>query len=92
MPPERAVFRTGDRVTVIPEYHWASGAAATVAAVPSDVATRTPDWREYWRPVMTRQGKEIFYWVIFDEPQIDADGDGPYNAAEIPGTALTRAM
>ena len=25
----------------------------------------------------------LFYWVKFDEPQLDADGDGPYHEAEI---------
>lgn len=24
-----------------------------------------------------------FYWIIFDEPQEDADGDGPYVAGEV---------
>ena len=23
------------------------------------------------------------YWLVFDVPQIDADGDGPYIAAEL---------
>jgi hypothetical protein len=23
------------------------------------------------------------YYVVFDEPQVDADGDGPYAASEI---------
>jgi hypothetical protein len=26
---------------------------------------------------------ELAYWVDFDEPQRDADGDGPYRKAQI---------
>lgn len=29
------------------------------------------------------QGLLTFFWVDFDEPQIDADGDGPYFAGAI---------
>jgi hypothetical protein len=28
-------------------------------------------------------GVGLFYWVTFDSPQVDADGDGPFNCAEI---------
>jgi hypothetical protein len=33
--------------------------------------------------VMTRDGPELQYWVSFDEPQCDADGDGPYVSAQV---------
>jgi hypothetical protein len=33
--------------------------------------------------VETMNGPEIQYWVAFDEPQFDGDGDGPYTAAEV---------
>lgn len=36
-------------------------------------------------------GPKLFYWVDFDAPQIDADGDGPYAGGEIIETALTLA-
>ncbi|WP_262402211.1 hypothetical protein [Actinomadura sp. CNU-125] len=26
---------------------------------------------------------ELMYWVVFGEPQYDADGDGPYRKAQI---------
>ncbi|MFD3933506.1 hypothetical protein, partial [Streptomyces sp. NPDC058614] len=29
-----------------------------------------------------REG-ELVYWVRFDEPQVDSEGDGPYRGAEI---------
>jgi hypothetical protein len=31
-----------------------------------------------------------FYWVNFDEPQRDADGDGPYAGGEIDEDYLER--
>lgn len=30
----------------------------------------------------------VFYWVAFDEPQKDADGDGPYKGGEIDAEAI----
>jgi hypothetical protein len=33
--------------------------------------------------VTTRQGQERTYWVRFDEPQRDADGDGPYVESQV---------
>ena len=38
---------------------------------------------ETWRPIMTRSGPRRFYWIVFDEPQLDGDGDGPYGEAEV---------
>ncbi len=39
---------------------------------------------------MTTSGLRRFYWVVFDEPKIDADGDGPYAEAEILDIYLAR--
>jgi len=35
------------------------------------------------RSVATTSGPSWFYWIVFDEPQFDADGDGPYISAEV---------
>jgi hypothetical protein len=35
--------------------------------------------------VQTVNGPMANYWVVFDEPQIDPDGDGPYVASEVLG-------
>ncbi len=29
------------------------------------------------------KGEIIFVWIIFDNPQLDSEGDGNYNEAEI---------
>ena len=34
---------------------------------------------------------ELMYWVKFDEPQLDAAGDGPYRKAQIWGRYLQLA-
>lgn len=31
---------------------------------------------------------ELLYWVTFDTPQFDSDGDGPYRKAQIWGRYL----
>jgi hypothetical protein len=33
--------------------------------------------------VETVNGREVQYWVVFDEPQFDDDGDGPYTGGEV---------
>ena len=33
--------------------------------------------------VSTMQGPERTYWIMFDEPQRDADGDGPYASSQV---------
>ena len=42
-----------------------------------------PGRSEMFREVATRDGVRRSYWVLFDEPQYDPDGDGPYIAAEV---------
>jgi hypothetical protein len=36
-----------------------------------------------WREVSTPVGTRCLYWIVFDLPQLDADGDGPYHAGEV---------
>ena len=37
------------------------------------------------RPEMveTTRGPMAMYWVSFDEPQFDPDGDGPYDSSQV---------
>jgi hypothetical protein len=46
-----------------------------------------------WDDGLTRQensslGTNTVYWVWFDEPQLDADGDGPFRGGSIWESAL----
>jgi hypothetical protein len=57
------------------------------------VRVRVSD-RYFWDDDLTRQessalGVNTVYWVWFDEPQYDADGDGPYRGGSIWESALT---
>jgi hypothetical protein len=74
-------IRLGARVRVASTHHWAQGALATIAQAPDSVsALASVTWP---RVVESRNGRILFYWVVFDEPQFDAEGDGPYEGAEI---------
>jgi len=47
-----------------------------------------------WDGNLTREessalGLNTVYWVWFDEPQFDADGDGPYSGGQIWESAMT---
>jgi hypothetical protein len=79
-------YSEGDRVRILESYHWAKGAFGTVAPPPGPVAlfvTGAEAWRGCHRVVKGVKGPIDFYWVEFDEAQVDADGDGPYASAEI---------
>jgi hypothetical protein len=67
-------------------YHWAKGAKGTVAEPIEPVAALAnadQTWEGCRRTVKGAKGPIEFYWVVFDEPQVDAEGDGPYSSAEI---------
>jgi hypothetical protein len=79
-------FQLNDRVRVSPTYHWAQGAMGTISEPPEFlrlVSQTDYPWEGYHRFVKGREGPIEFFWVLFDEPQNDADGDGPYKGGEI---------
>jgi hypothetical protein len=67
----------GDRIRVSPQYPWAKGVTATV------IGGLQGDSMKYRRVVYTSDGMRIFYFVAFDQPQVDDEGEGPYIGAEI---------
>ena len=73
----------GDRVRIADVFHWAQSASGTVVAPPAAVVAASSGWRGHMRYQRTRQGLKTSCWVVFDCPQLDADGDGPYGEAEI---------
>ena len=84
-------YSVGDRARISLQYHWAKGAKGTIQAPPESVQDLGADqdpWEGNCRFVKGRKGFIKFYWVEFDEPQIDADGDGPYSAGEIEADVL----
>jgi len=82
-------FVTGDRVRISEQYHWARGATGTIAMPPEAVVSMGNGWQGPWRIVEALRGPLRFYWVEFDKPQRDTDGDGPYFGAEIDSAFLS---
>jgi len=83
-------FFAGNRVRVSEDFFWAKGAVGTIAEPPSAVVALSGPWDDN----LTRQetsalGTHTVYWVWFDNPQFDTEGDGPYSGGQIWGSALT---
>ena len=80
-------FTVGDRIRISTEYHWARGATGTIESPPEPAKALAADGGEPWvghhRFVKGVRGPIEFFWVMFDEPQRDGDGDGPYRGGEI---------
>jgi hypothetical protein len=84
-------FAVGDRVQVAPDFFWAKSATGIIAIPPAEVVSISGPWDEgHTRIEKSALGTHTVYWVWFDEPQFDADGDGPYRGGCIWENALTR--
>jgi hypothetical protein len=80
----------GDRVRVSDDFFWAKGATGTISKPPDAVTAISGVWDgELTRQEKSALGTNTVYWVWFDEPQYDADGDGPYRGGSIWESALT---
>ena len=83
-------FQAGERVRVADDFFWARGATGTVAAPPPEVVSLSGPWDEgLTRQEKSALGTNTVYWIWFDEPQLDADGDGPYGGGSIWESALS---
>jgi hypothetical protein len=84
-------FQPGDRVRISTKYNWAQDAHGIITEPPEFAQRLVQDdnpW-EGWHHFAQGVKRPIeFYWVVFDEPQIDADGDGPYSGGEIEAEML----
>jgi hypothetical protein len=67
----------GDRVRVSPTCPWAKGVTATV------MGGLLGDIMKFRRIVASSERPLVFYFLAFDQPQMDASGDGPFIGAEI---------
>ncbi len=67
----------GDRVRISPHSAWAQGATGQV------IGGIAGDRMRFRRTVPASDGTRVYYFVAFDQPQIDDEGDGPYIGAEI---------
>jgi hypothetical protein len=73
------------RVRRDPDYGpgpWPDEPTGTLRAFPVDGAP--------FHVVNTTHGVELLYWIVFDDPQVDAEGDGPYTSSEVLGRYVER--
>jgi len=83
-------FSSGDHIQIVDEFFWANGATGVISTPPCEITAISGPWDGG----LTQQeesalGTNTVYWVWFDEPQYDADGDGPYKGGQIWETALS---
>jgi hypothetical protein len=76
-------FSIGSRIKISEGYSWAKNAIGTVSTPPDVIREISEGWKDNCREVKTLKGKVICYWIKFDRPHFDSDGDGPYSEAEI---------
>ena len=87
---ENKKLAAGDRVRVSDDFFWAKGATGTISNPPDAVTAISGAWDgELTRRENSALGTNTVYWVWFDDPQYDADGDGPYRGGSIWESALT---
>ena len=76
----RNVFRAGDRVRVRRDPHFPPG---PFPAEPFGTVRNYPGTSQPFREIDSPTGAHRFDWIEFESPQVDADGDGPYESAEV---------
>jgi hypothetical protein len=84
-------YKPGDRVRISSNYNWAQGASGTIDNAPDfakDLVAEESPWQGHRRYVEGVEGLIEIYWIWFDEPQYDPDGDGPYKGSEIESNAI----
>jgi len=82
-------FQINDRIRVSEDFFWAKGATGTITEPPIEVITVSGPWDDdLTRQEKSALGTNTVYWVCFDVPQFDADGDGPYRGGSIHENAM----
>jgi len=88
--PVNTKFFNGARVTVSLDFFWAKHATGTISSPPPEVTALRGPWQGgLTRREVTALGTNTVYWVLLEEPQFDADGDGPFRGGQIWESALT---
>ena len=79
MSPVEVELAPGSRVRVLSDPDFGPG---PWPAQPTGTVTGHPS------VVNGRNGPMLTYWIEFDSPQRDADGDGPYATSQVLGKYL----
>lgn len=83
MKTQEKIFVIGQKVRICDDCNFAKGIIGKVA-YPPKVSFLTEEFGDNcFRRMTTPKGEIIFVWIIFDNPQLDSEGDGNYNEAEI---------
>lgn len=79
------MLEPGDRVRVKGDWNWPRDCSGVVAEPPPAVRAMADQhpWRGHLRSVPGRTGPIVYVWVVFDAPQKDGDGYGPYRGGEV---------
>ena len=81
-------FEPGDRVRVRGDAEFPDGITGTICLPESSFQLSNEDgslrtWDGAQLTIDTEKGRRLFYFVKFDEPHDDGNGDGPYSGSEI---------
>ena len=82
------MLKIGSRIKISENYHWAKNAIGTISEPPEIIVELSDNWKDNVRTIQSLKGILHFYWIKFDEPQIDSADDGPYHEAEIDSAFL----
>lgn len=75
-------FFVGQKVEISKNAGWEKNFTGTIEYPPK--IDFFDDYNDnYFRKIKAKKGEIIFIWIVFDSPQIDANGDGEYSEAEI---------
>lgn len=77
------MFFTGQRVRLTENCGFVKGVEGIISYPPKTPILDHDFGGNYFREVDTLKGKELSFWVKFDMPQYDSDGDGPYREGKI---------
>lgn len=85
-------FSIGDKVYVTGNWNFPDDCQGVISEPPQFAVKLVEDdhpWDGIRRFVKGRNGPIEFYWIKFNKPQFDSDGDGPYPEGEIDAEHLT---
>jgi len=79
-------FKVNDKVLIKGHWNFPSDCTGKISDPPETAVMLSEDhepWDGIHRITKGVKGPIEFYWVVFDKPQMDSDGDGPYGEGEI---------